>query len=167
MLVPLDSTAHDVDAFTSGVAACDEDLRRQARKQRSRCLVMAEDRRILGFGCYRVIDAGPDRATRPCILIDFVARDRLADAGTGTGLMLRLFIHLVQDPKTELAKGVLIDSHNCGDADACARRWRFFTNKIGFVPLRDDGQPFGYAFMPMSTVKAIAAAAQAARDDPQ
>lgn len=127
---------------------------------------MAEGRRIIAFCRYRFVDAGPDRATRPCVLIDFVARDRLADAGTGTDLMLRLFTRIVQDPRAARAKGVLIDSLDCGDADACGRRWRFFIEKIGFLPLRDDGQPFGYAFMPMSTVTAIAGAATTAQDDP-
>jgi hypothetical protein len=161
-LTPLDRTLHDVEAFTCGVPACDEDLRQQARKPRNRCLVMAHERRILAFGRYSHAEMGTDRALMPCVRIDFIARDRAADPGLGTEFLLRLLIRIAGDPKADLARGVMIDSMNCGDPAVCDRRWRFFTEKFGFTPLREDGLTFGYAFMPMSRVSEIAAEATSA-----
>ena len=157
--MPLDATSHDVAGFSSGVTTCDEDLRAQARKPRNRCLVMAEGRRILAYGRYVHAQAGPDNDIRPCVRIDFVARDVTADPGTGTAFMLRLLSRIARDPKASAAKGILIDSMDHGDPDIRARRWRFFTQKLGFTPLRDDGRQHGYAFMPMATVREIAATA--------
>lgn len=154
-----------MNGFSSGVAACDDDLKTQARNPRNRCLVMAEERRILAFGRYVHAEAGPDMDIRPCVRIDFVARDVTADPGTGTAFMLRLLIRIGRDPKASVAKGILIDSMDCGDPSIRARRWRFFTQKLGFTPLHNDGRPHGYAFMPMTTVREITAAAEMKMSD--
>jgi hypothetical protein len=120
---------------------------------------MADERRILAFGRYSHAESGADRSLIPFVRIDFIARDKTADPGIGTQFMLRLLIRVAGDPKANLARGVMIDSMNCGDPAACDRRWRFFTEKFGFTPVREDGLTFGYAFMPMSRVREIAAEA--------
>jgi hypothetical protein len=122
---------------------------------------MAAEGRVLAYGRYSYVESSADKSLIPCVRIDFIARDRTADPGTGTDFMLRLFIRIAKDPRASIARGVLIDSINCGDPNACAQRWRFFTEKFGFIPLRDDGLTSGYAFMPMSRVREIAAAATA------
>ena len=152
---------HDVDAFHSGVEACDAYLKDQARKPRNRCLVMAENARILAYGRYACAEAGPEASLRPCIYIDFVARDTGAAPGTGTDLMINLLVRIARDPKAAMAKGVLIDVIDCGNPEACTRRWRFFIELMGFRPLHDDGRPCGYAFMSMEQVREIAARAGA------
>lgn len=157
MLIPLDRSLHDVAAFSSGVVACDQDLIRQSHDPRNRCLVMTEGRRILAFGRYGYAEAGPENALRPCVLIQFIARSETARPGTGLDFTLRLLLRIAKDPKAVSGKGLLIDSMNCGDLTACERRWRFFTKTVGFTPLKDDGRPFGYAFMPMATLHDIAA----------
>ncbi len=119
---------------------------------------MTEGRRILAFGRYSFANAGSMNAIRPCVQIQFIARSETAAPGTGLDFTLRLLLRIAKDPKAASAKGLLIDSMNCGDMSACERRWRFFTQKVGFTPLKNDGQPYGYAFMQMTTVHAIAAA---------
>lgn len=163
MLAPLDPTEHAVEAFSSGNAVCDDDLRKQSKKHRNRTLVMADGQRIIAFSRYSYVQAGPDKALLPYVRIDFVARDIEHGKGSGMEIMLRTLIRIAQDPRANACKGVLIDSLNCGDADLCATRWRFFTDKVGFVPLKDDGNPYGYAFMPMSTVQIIAEEARKTR----
>jgi hypothetical protein len=163
LLASLDSVEHDVDAFSCGVAVCDDDLRQQAKSTRNRTLVMADGRRILGFSRYSYVRADANKAMLPFVRLDFVARDVAQGTGAGMEVMLRTFIRIAQDPRAADCKGVLIDSLNCGDAALCAARWRFFTQKVGFAPLRDDGKAYGYAFMAISAMRAMAEAAIKAR----
>jgi hypothetical protein len=163
LLAPLDSAEHDVNAFSSGVAVCDHDLRHQAKSTRNRTLVMADGRRIIAFSRYSYVRAEADKALLPYVRIDFVARDIACGKGAGMEIMLRTFIRIVQDPKAADCKGVLVDSLNCMDAALCAARWQFFTQKVGFVPVRADGRTYGYAFIAMGAVRAIAEAARKSR----
>ena len=166
VLVPLDPAEHDVAAFTSGNVTCDLDLKAQAHKVRNRTLVMAEASRIIGFSRYSLVLAGADKDLMPFVRIDFVARDAVHGRGAGMEIMLRTFIRITKDPKTDNCRGVLIDSLNCDkDADRW-KRWSFFTERVGFVPLKDNGLPYGYAFMSMETVRAIAEQASNPRPAP-
>ena len=164
MLVPLDRAEHDVGAFSSGNSVCDDDLRKQSRNHRNRTLVMVDGRRIIAFSRYSYVLAGSDRSLLPYLRIDFVARDIEYGKGAGMEIMLRTFMRIAQDPKATESKGILIDSLNCGDADLCAARWRFFTKKIGFEPYGEGRNPYGYAFIAIDTVRAIAEKTQKARD---
>lgn len=117
---------------------------------------MTEGRVIIAYGRYSYAEAGPDKALRPCVTIDFLAKNKTAKPGTGTDFMIRLLIRIAKDPKVASYRGVLIDSMNCGDREMCVRRWHFFTDLIGFTPFGDPQIPYGYAFMPMTTVRMIA-----------
>lgn len=157
ILYPLDTLQHNVDGFSSGTEACDTDLREQSKKHRNRVLVIADGIHIVSYCRYTYVETKADREILPCVRIDYLARD-VAYAGQGVGLetTLRLFIRITKDPKARSTKGIMIDALNCGDPQACEKRWRFFTEKVGFTPLKDDGNNFGYAFMPMSNVMQLA-----------
>lgn len=163
LLVPLDRAEHDVNAFSSGNEVCDDDLRKQSRNHRNRTLVMADGQRIVAFSRYSYVQAGPDKTLLPYLRIDFVARDVDFGKGAGTEIMLRTFVRIAQDPKVTECKGILIDSLNCGDAIMCKARWRFFTEKIGFERLGPGTNPYGYAFLAIDVVRAIAERAKKTR----
>lgn len=163
LLVPLNRAEHDVDAFSSGNEVCDEDLRKQSRNHRNRTLVIADGRTIVAFSRYSYVLAGPDKMLLPYLRIDFVARDIVHGKGAGMEIMLRTFVRIAQDPKATDCKGILIDSLNCGDAGLCASRWKFFTEKNGFVPYGEGRNPYGYAFMAIDVVRAIAERAKKTR----
>lgn len=164
LLVPLDRAEHDVDAFSSGNEVCDDDLRKQSRNHRNRTLVMADGRRIIAFSRYSYVLVGSDKSLLPYLRIEFVARDIEHGKGAGMEIMLRTFIRIAQDPKASDCKGILIDSLNCGDAGLCAARWRFFTGKFGFVALSEGSNPYGYAFIAIDVVRAIAEKAKKKRE---
>jgi hypothetical protein len=146
---------HDVASFRSGVQACDDDLFRQARKPVPTFYVWAERTRIIGFCRYKVLQTGSEVTRFPCFFMEFLARD-LSAPGAGVELMLRSFVVMAKDGRSRGMKGLMIDSLNCGNPAACAKRWHFFTTKFGFSSISPDGAQFGYAFMPMSTVLEIA-----------
>lgn len=122
---------------------------------------MADGQRILAFGRYTYAEGVSNSSLRPCVRIDFVARDLKANPGIGMDLMIRLLVRIAVDPRAAAYKGVLIDAMNCGNPEACVRRWRFFTELIGFRPLQNNSQPWGYAFLRMDLVREIAARADA------
>ncbi|MBY6121777.1 hypothetical protein [Mameliella alba] len=158
-LEALDRTTHDVAAFDSGVEACNSDLVSQSNKIRNRCQVLSEGSTILAFGRYSIVVSGPKKDLTPLVRIDYLARDLTSPAGTGTDMLIHLFRTIADDERTHDCKGVLIDSLNCGDAKQTARRWSYFTEKVGFRSI--DGDPnavSGYAFLPMEIVRAYAAA---------
>lgn len=158
-LEALDRTTHDVAAFDSGVEACNFDLVSQSNKIRNRCKVLSEGRSILAFGRYSIVVSGPKKDLTPLVRIDYLARDLTSPAGAGTDMLIQLFRTIANDERTQECKGVLIDSLNCGDAKQTARRWSYFTEKVGFRSI--DGDPnavSGYAFLPMEIVRAYAAA---------
>ncbi|WP_094033405.1 hypothetical protein [Antarctobacter heliothermus] len=158
-LEALDRTTHDVAAFDSGVEACNSDLVSQSNKIRNRCQVLSEGSTILAFGRYSIVVSGPKKDLTPLVRIDYLARDLTSPAGTGTDMLIHLFRTIANDERTHDCKGVLIDCLNCGDAKQTARRWSYFTEKVGFRSI--DGDPnavSGYAFLPMVIVRAYAAA---------
>ena len=122
---------------------------------------MVEGKRILAYGRYSYVDAGRDTSLRPCVRLDYLARDLTAEPGTGTEMFLRLLVRISKDPRAHAAKGILVDSLNCGDTSRTRRRWDFFTRKLGFVPLVEDEASFGYAFLPMPSVDEIVSAIRA------
>jgi len=146
------------------VEICDDDLHSQARKPRNKCLVLADGSKILGYCRYVYATDGRDDQFKPNVRVEFIAADETAPAGTGSKVMFALLIRISKDARVNQSKGVFIDIMNAGTPLEKERRWKFFVERFGFKPLRDhddgDHPHHGYAFMPMKTVHAIAAASR-------